>query len=131
MVERRRREARGLVARRAGPEVPVGVVTLLLVTALADLCRTSEHALVGVTLDAAHRLVLAVDGEDVVHLGLGEIVDGLVGRDTVLVEPAELGVATENHNVVAEHGEPVRAGQPGRAATNNCHTFPGRRSTLE
>ena len=65
----------------------------------------------------------AADRQDVFDLGLGEIVDGLVSSDAILVEAARLAVAIENNDIVPQHGQAMRAGQSGRSAADNCNFF--------
>ena len=68
--------------------------------------------------------------EDEVHLALGEIVDRLVGGDAVFVEPAGLAARVEDDDVVAVHGEPVRAGEAGRPGADHGDAPAGRRGAL-
>ncbi len=64
------------------------------------------------------------------HLGLGEIVHGLVAGDAVFVQPAGLWPGIENDHVVALHRQPVRAGKPGGPGPNNCNALARRIGTL-
>src|SRR3712207_8128918 len=65
----------------------------------------------------------SADAKDEVDLPLGEILDGLVGGDAVLVEPAGFLSRLEHHHLVAQGGELMRAGEPDRKSTrlNSSH----------
>ena len=73
----------------------------------------------------------AADAEEPGDLGLGEAVHRLVGGDAELVEPAGLGAAVHKHDVVAEHGEAVGAGEPCRAGADHGDALARRRGAGE
>ena len=53
--------------------------------------------------------------------------DRLVGGDAELVEPAALRPGVDQHHLVPEHRQPVRAGEPGRAGADHRDPPAGRR----
>ncbi len=57
------------------------------------------------------------------HFTLCEVVDRFVGGNTVFVQSAELAVAVEDDDVIPEYREPVGAGQAGRPAADDRHSF--------
>ena len=73
----------------------------------------------------------AADRQQPVDLALRDIVLDLVGSDAVLVETAEFGPRFEHADVVAEHGQPVRARQAGRAAADHGDALATGRRTRE
>ena len=69
----------------------------------------------------------AANAQQELHFTLGVVVDQLVAGDAVLVKAAGLVAGLEHHHVMPVHGQPVRAGQPGRAGTHHGDTLAGRR----
>ena len=66
----------------------------------------------------------AADAEDEIDLGLGETIDGLIGGDAILVEPARFLARFEDGHVVAMHGEAMSAGEARRPRPDDGHSFP-------
>ncbi len=79
---------------------------------------------------AAKALVVAhIDtayGKDVVDLFLRETVDRLVGGDAVFVQPTGLAPCLEDDDIMAVHGQPVRAGEPRGTCTDDRDALAGR-----
>jgi len=73
----------------------------------------------------------AADRQQPRDLLLREVVDGLVGRDAVLVEAAELRPGVEQHHVVPTPRQPVRAGQARRSAADDGDALAGGGSARE
>ena len=73
----------------------------------------------------------AADGQQPVDLLLRKAVHGLVGRQAVFVQPTELGLVVVERHGVAEHRQPVRAGQPGRAGADHRHALTAGRRARE
>src|SRR5688572_14845109 len=67
----------------------------------------------------------AADGEHEIDLGLGEVVDGLVGGDAVFVEATELVLGVEDRDVVAKRRQAMRARQAGGPAANHSDALAG------
>jgi hypothetical protein len=68
----------------------------------------------------------AADAQQPVDLGLRETVRGLVGGDAVFVETARLGARLEQRDVMSEHRQPVRTGEPRRPRADHRDPLAGR-----
>jgi hypothetical protein len=81
-------------------------------------------AVLGPHLDAA-------DGQQPVDLLLRKAVHRLVGRQAVFVQAAELGLVVEQGHRMAQHRQPVSAGQPGRPGADHRHALAAGRRARE
>ena len=115
-------------------------------------CRRARHCIhtgeaeakehrVEITLQRAQRQIGAeraamldadaANGEEKSHLALSEVVDELVGRDAVLVEPTRLRSRLEHRDVVAMACQAMGTGETGRAGADNGDALAARLGALE
>ena len=66
----------------------------------------------------------AAQGENESHLGLGEVMHGLVGGDAVFVKAADFLPRLEHHNIVTKTRQAVRCGKAGGAAAHDGNFLP-------
>ena len=71
------------------------------------------------------------DAEQPVDLRLRVAVDGLVGGDAVFVQPARLVPRIIDHDVMALHRQPVRAGEARGAGADDADGFAGGSGAVE